>query len=546
MKCTAAAVVGIVATATLVASVCVSLFLARLPALLDRALLLDDGFCTRLAEYDKGNSTGKIIRVDYVEKDRHRVALGAEAASPGRGTQRSHYDGLTGLTKRVRDSALGLIALHLWREINKDSPVDDPTTCALERQERTMHTVCHKYRELRTRLRFGEITIPWNWYYRTSIWVKDLALRSLDEVKFVEDDRGVTRVEAVSANDLLGALPPAINVGTFLLSWSSWEFPVVSAHLHGVSASVVLQDGLSFPFPFPDDNKKQRIEDEIALVGDMPVWDFIRLLPKPPNREGLYPRIGTINITNASLAIYQRKTQANQSLNQSLDLLDLLLEINVPDKIFSPVLNLTETHRNQGIDQMHFQRMLEDAFSDSFKRHVVREALSAFKNIENKANKVQEQLQHFAIQTQEAFVDNWIESVLAAWHDTQANVWNGILNASAPFVKSLEDFADDVRTIVSEPLPPLTIVVAHHWSRIINGLTKYGMKIDATLLENVNEFVATKLNAVDGPNTQNGKLSELKRFLEKTGDGMNELAKSCEDEIKDIWLQWHKQFFPEI
>jgi len=108
MKCTAAAVVGIVATATLVASVCVSLFLARLPALLDRALLLDDGFCTRLAEYDKGNSTGKIIRVDYVEKDRHRVALGAEAASPGRGTQRSHYDGLTGLTKRVRDSALGL------------------------------------------------------------------------------------------------------------------------------------------------------------------------------------------------------------------------------------------------------------------------------------------------------------------------------------------------------------------------------------------------------------------------------------------------------
>mmetsp|Transcript_13206 Transcript_13206/g.28730 ORF Transcript_13206/g.28730 Transcript_13206/m.28730 type:complete len:196 (+) Transcript_13206:2-589(+) len=195
---------------------------------------------------------------------------------------------------------------------------------------------------------------------------------------------------------------------------------------------------------------------------------------------------------------------------------------------------------------MHFQRMLEDAFSDSFKRHVVREALSAFKNIENKANKVQEQLQHFAIQTQEAFVDNWIESVLAAWHDTQANVWNGILNASAPFVKPLEDFADDVRTIVSEPLPPLTIVVAHHWSRIINGLTKYGMKIDATLLENVNEFVATKLNAVDGPNTQNGKLSELKRFLEKTGDGMNELAKSCEDEIKDIWLQWHKQFFPEI
>ncbi|EJK72999.1 hypothetical protein THAOC_05409 [Thalassiosira oceanica] len=520
MKCTAAAVVGIVATATLVASVCVSLFLARLPALLDRALLLDDGFCTRLAEYDKGNSTGKIIRVDYVEKDRHRVALGAEAASPGRGTQRSHYDGLTGLTKRVRDSALGL------------------TRCISG--GRSIRTVRSMIRRLApSSAKKGPCT-------RTSIWVKDLALRSLDEVKFVEDDRGVTRVEAVSANDLLGALPPAINVGTFLLSWSSWEFPVVSAHLHGVSASVVLQDGLSFPFPFPDDNKKQRIEDEIALVGDMPVWDFIRLLPKPPNREGLYPRIGTINITNASLAIYQRKTQANQSLNQSLDLLDLLLEINVPDKIFSPVLNLTETHRNQGIDQMHFQRMLEDAFSDSFKRHVVREALSAFKNIENKANKVQEQLQHFAIQTQEAFVDNWIESVLAAWHDTQANVWNGILNASAPFVKSLEDFADDVRTIVSEPLPPLTIVVAHHWSRIINGLTKYGMKIDATLLENVNEFVATKLNAVDGPNTQNGKLSELKRFLEKTGDGMNELAKSCEDEIKDIWLQWHKQFFPEI
>ena len=522
MKSTAVAVVlGIAATLS------VSLFLARLPALLDRALLLDDGFCTRLAEYDKGDSTGK-IRVDYV-KDRPRVALGAEAASPGR--HGKHH----GLTRRtMRDSALGAIALHLWREINKDSPVDDSTTCDLEHEERfVMHTACHKYRELRTRLRFGEIVIPWNWYYRTSIEVKNLSLRSLDEVKFVEDDRGVARVEAVSANGLLGALPPAINVETFHLSWSSWEFPIISAHFHGVSVSVVLQDGLSFPFTFPDDNKKQRVEDEIALVGDMTFWDFIRLLPKPPDREGLYPRIGTVKITDVTLAIYQRKTHPNRSL-------DLLLEINVPDKVFAPVLNLTETHRNQGIDRMHFQRMLEDAVSDSFKRHVVREAISAFKNIENQANKVQEQLQQFAIQTQEAFMDNFIESMLAAWHDTQANVWNGILNT--PIVKSLEEFADEVRTIVSEPLPPLNIVVAHHWSRMINGLTKYGMKIDETLLQHVDEFI----NSVDGLNTRNGKFSELKRFLEKTGDGMNELAKSCEDEIKDIWLQWHKQFFPEI
>ena len=528
MRSTAAAVVlGLAAVATLAS---VSLFLAQLPALLDDALLLDDGFCTRLAEYDAGNPTGRIVRVDYA-KDHRRVPLGAEAASPGhdRGAQqRPHYDGLAG---RVRDSALGAIALHLWREVNRDGPADDPTTCALDHRERSaMHAACHKYRELRTRLRFREIAIPWNWYYRTSIAVTDLSLRSLDEVKFVEDDRGVTRAEAVSAGDQPVTLPPAINVGTLRLSWSSWEFPVVSAHLHGVSASVVLQDGFSF-------NKKQRV-DEIALVGDMPVWDFIRLLPRPPDREGLYPRIGTINITNASLAVYQRKTQANQSL-------DLLVEINVPDKIFSPVLNLTETHRNHGIDRMHFQAMLEDAFGDSFKRHIVRETASAFRNLENQAQRVQEQLQQFVIQTQEAFVDNWIETVLVAWHDTQANVWNGILNASTPIVKSFEDFADDVRTIISEPLPPLTIVVAHHWSRMINGLTKHGLKIDETLLRHINEFVATKLN-VDAPNARNGKLSELKRFLEKTGDGMNELAKSCEDEIKDIWLQWHKQFFPEL
>jgi len=195
--------------------------------------------------------------------------------------------------------------------------------------------------------------------------------------------------------------------------------------------------------------------------------------------------------------------------------------------------------------------MMESSISNALRQHLLHEATAAFRNSWAQAHKAQEQLHHFVLKTQELYLDRWIGMGVQAWHQTQANVWDGVVNGTAPLVRAVEDFVCDLKEIVSEPVPPLAVVVSHYWNRTIEGINKHGnISIDKQIIwVHFNELVAKRHDFK--PEKRISKhLGELRKafdkFITKSGQDLELLVKSCELEVKDMWLTWHRQFMPDL
>ena len=208
-------------------------------------------------------------------------------------------------------------------------------------------------------------------------------------------------------------------------------------------------------------------------------------------------------------------------------------------------------HKETGIDRKHFQSMMESSISSALRGHLLREATTAFHNSWVSAHKAQTQIQQFVLQTQELYLDRWIEMGVQAWHQTQHNVWHGVVNGTAPLVRAIEVWAFDLKEILSEPVPPLALVLSHHWNRTVDGLNKYGISMDKNVWGHINELVASKMNQIKHEEKKISKhLDGLRKkfdgFIEKSGEELELLVHSCEMEVKEMWLQWHRQFMPQL
>jgi hypothetical protein len=103
-------------------------------------------------------------------------------------------------------------------------------------------------------------------------------------------------------------------------------------------------------------NNKRVIDEQGSsstfLIGDMTIREALMMLPRPPDVEGLYPRIGIVNITNVTLCVYESSSSGSvddvddiSSSGRSLSL-KLLLKFSVPDSVFVPVTNMTLGERS--------------------------------------------------------------------------------------------------------------------------------------------------------------------------------------------------------
>ena len=255
----------------------------------------------------------------------------------------------------------------------------------------------------------------------------------------------------------------------------------------------------------------------------MPIPEVLYILPKPPEVRGLFPRIGLVNITNVSLRVYENHVKKDGSSS-----VKMLLEMTIPDKFFRPITNLTSTHKRTGIDRKDLQPMLEACISDALRKHLVREAIAAFQNSWSHAHK-------FVAKTQQLYIDRWIAMGTQAWHQTQQNIWQGAVNSTAPLVRAVEDWVDDLKEILSEPGPPLAVVVSHYWNRTIEGMHKHGVAIkDKKVWGHLNEMI-TKSN-VKRDNRIVKQLVELRGAFDNFGNELELLFQSCEMEVKEIWL----------
>eukprot|EP00578_Thalassiosira_sp_NH16_P004823 CAMPEP_0181136414 /NCGR_PEP_ID=MMETSP1071-20121207/33165_1 /TAXON_ID=35127 /ORGANISM="Thalassiosira sp., Strain NH16" /LENGTH=297 /DNA_ID=CAMNT_0023223111 /DNA_START=791 /DNA_END=1684 /DNA_ORIENTATION=+ len=282
-------------------------------------------------------------------------------------------------------------------------------------------------------------------------------------------------------------------------------------------------------------------DNTALLFGDMPIPEVLEVLPRPPEMEGVYPMIGVMNITNVTLCVYEIN-------NSDADSLNLLLKMSVPDKFFLPITNLTLAHEQTGIDRKHFQSLMESSLSNALRGHLLHEASAAFRKSWVSAHKAQEQIQNFVLQAQELYLDRWLGMGMKAWHQTQENAWQGVVNGTAPLVRAVEDWVIDLKEIVSEPMSPLTVVLSHYWNQTTDGLKKYSKTMDKQMWRHVNELVAAKMNHFKHEKKISKRLDGLRvtfdSFVAKSGQDLEDLVTSCELEAKEMWLAWHRQFMP--
>eukprot|EP00571_Detonula_confervacea_P011528 CAMPEP_0172305732 /NCGR_PEP_ID=MMETSP1058-20130122/6971_1 /TAXON_ID=83371 /ORGANISM="Detonula confervacea, Strain CCMP 353" /LENGTH=608 /DNA_ID=CAMNT_0013017429 /DNA_START=160 /DNA_END=1986 /DNA_ORIENTATION=+ len=597
----------IVAISTIIAGM-----LAMLPGRLDEFLLTNDDYCYQPTLENGGGGISSrrgqqqpSVQVDYGEykpKMMQDKSNYYENAQPS--LQKKQQQHLKKGKYHVSNSILWRMALHLWEPDDDDSM--EATACPIHNKNeqqilqshgqknelhwensneenarsRRLHPMCQGYRRFRSRLRFQQLLIPWNWYYRNHFSLRGLTLSSLaDNVAFVSrkdnvqppwwmfgyynlhPDGNAARVNAVPRrakknhpaeqqpeehDNSVSHLPPSLEIETLDISFQSWTKPIVSAHARGIMINIVIQKGeFSFPLQMSSNGPRKVANNTALLIGDMTIPEVLKILPEPPEKEGLFPRIGIVNITNVTLCVFENKVNNGSPLI-------LLLKMRVPDKFFLPITNLTLAHKQTGIDQKHFQHMMESSISNALRGHLLREATAAFRNSWVSANKAQEQFNHFVLQMQELYLDRWIGMGLQAWHQTQENVWKGVVNGTAPLVRAVEDWVIDFREIVSEPVHPLAVVFSHYRNRTMGGINKHGISIDKQIWGHFNELVVTKVkvNHFKHEKKKPKHLVELRvafdRFIAKSGQEIDLLVKSCELEVKEIWLAWHLQFMPDL
>ena len=116
-------------------------------------------------------------------------------------------------------------------------------------------------------------------------------------------------------------------------------------------------------------------------------------------------------------------------------------------------------------------------------------------------------------------------------------------------VNVVEDWLVDIRDIISEPIPPLAVIVSHHWNRTVDGLNKHVVSIDRKQWGHINELADKVINFKREKAISN-HLNDLKvavdGFIAKSGQEIAMLVRSCELELKEMWLEWHRQFLPEL
>jgi hypothetical protein len=130
-------------------------------------------------------------------------------------------------------------------------------------------------------------------------------------------------------------LPPSLEIETVDITVrSAWSRPVVSAMLRGITVIVVVRKG-----EFSLVNHRG-IDGTSLLFGDMTVREALEVLPRPPEAEGTYPRIGIVNITDVTLCVYENNG-GDHNDNGGRPSLKLLLKMTVPDELFLVITDMT-------------------------------------------------------------------------------------------------------------------------------------------------------------------------------------------------------------
>ena len=150
------------------------------------------------------------------------------------------------------------------------------------------------------------------------------------------------------------------------LNWHDLSRPVVDINAYNISVNLIvgktgLPLGSLVEVPVPS-----------MTVGDWTVNEVIEMLPTPPEKEGLYPRLGVVNITNVTIHIVSCEggVQDTKPRLQNVCVED---EHAIPNELFSPLNLLTKEAGPGGVDQTQIENVMKEATITAIRKYVLRE-----------------------------------------------------------------------------------------------------------------------------------------------------------------------------
>lgn len=200
----------------------------------------------------------------------------------------------------------------------------------------------------------------------------------------------------------------------------------------------------------------------------------------------------------------------------------------------------THTARERdGVDMKHFHPLMVESIIHALQQHLIQEAIIAFRNSWDTANRAHEQVQQLILQAQQLYLERWIDMGVQAW---KKGVVDGKL---APMIRAVEDWLGDIRDIAAEPITPLTVILSRHWNTTLVGILKHSISIDEQLqsyMHNLSDRIMSFKQEKASSNQLHVFREAIDRFIVKSSKDIELLMKSFEMEVKDMWLDWHRLF----
>jgi hypothetical protein len=147
--------------------------------------------------------------------------------------------------------------------------------------------------------------------------------------------------------------PPIIEINRLSFDWHSWSRPVVDFNASGVVIHLVVGSTVDTASSGPVQGLHGQLNFPSISLGNSTIPEILQAIPPPPTREGLYPRMGIVNITNVNITVYgypsvnshmiNRDTiESEEDIEMNSSPLTRMWSIHIPDEVFVPLLYATQ------------------------------------------------------------------------------------------------------------------------------------------------------------------------------------------------------------
>jgi len=277
-------------------------------------------------------------------------------------------------------------------------------------------------------------------------------------------------LSSLTGQNVKNRSPSAIEIKDLNINWHSLFKPVIDVNASGIVLNVVTRKD-----PLHIGHSTIGLTIPMTTVGGWGIDELIDMKPPPPpDEEGLYPRMGTINLTDARILSHVVK-----------DDVVTVNEIKIPDAFFYPLFQLTQLAGINGTDQKVVEEVIKRSILMVIEKQVLNDDELLSKTMKTFLESVQKSSEfvHEMNQFIQQKVQEWSGSIednvfkadkaLNRYLEKIETDWSTILNDDKnPFVKFSKDMKEVGQKIIDDAEIKLNTVILDEKSNMGPLLTK--------------------------------------------------------------------------